>query len=369
MNLKHTPLYPLHQELGAKLVPFASYAMPVSYPQGIMQEHLHTRSQAGLFDVSHMGQVLIRGAKAAQELEGIVPVDVDALGIGQQSYALFTNEAGGIIDDLMITRLAQDEFFLVVNAACKDKDLQHLQNSLSGVEIQHLEGRGLLALQGPTAKDVLAAYMSKLDEMNFMQGCEAEIEGVRCYINRCGYTGEDGFEISVAAEDAQAIGRLLLEDERVKAIGLGARDSLRLEAGLCLYGHELNDEISPIEAALNWSISRSRRTGGTKEGGFPGASIILDQMQNGVQRKRIGLQLEGRMAAREGVSLHNQAGEKVGEVCSGGFSPSLECPISMAYVNADYIEPGLLLQAQIRNKSIPARVCKMPFVPQRYYRI
>ncbi len=369
MNLKYTPLYALHQELGAKLVPFAGYDMPVSYPAGIMQEHLHTRSQAGLFDVSHMGQVLIRGDQAAQELEGILPIDVEALGIGQQSYALFTNEAGGIIDDLMITRLAQNEFFLVVNAACKDKDLQHLQNSLSGVEIQHLEGRGLLALQGPAAKDVMASYMDKLDEMNFMQGCEAEIKGVRCYINRCGYTGEDGFEISVAAEDAQAIGRLLLEDERVKAIGLGARDSLRLEAGLCLYGHELNEEISPIEAVLNWSISHSRRVGGVKEGGFPGASVILEQMQNGVQRKRIGLQLEGRMAAREGVSLHNEAGEIVGEVCSGGFSPTLECPISMAYVNTDYTELGLLLEAQIRKKSIPARVCKMPFVPQRYYRI
>ncbi len=369
MNLKHTPLYALHQELGAKLVSFAGYAMPVSFPEGIMQEHLHTRSQAGLFDVSHMGQVLIRGAKAAQELEGILPVDVEALGIGQQSYALFTNEAGGIIDDLMITRLAKDEFFLVVNAACKDKDLQHLQNSLSGVEIEHLQGRALLALQGPVANDVIAPYIDKLDEMSFMQGCEAEIEGVRCYINRCGYTGEDGFEISVAAEDSQAIGRLLLKDKRVKAIGLGARDTLRLEAGLCLYGHELNEEITPIEAALNWSISRSRRVGGAKEGGFPGASIILEQMQSGVHLKRIGLQLDGRMAAREGISLHNEAGEKVGEVCSGGFSPTLECPISMAYVAADFAEPGLLLQAQIRNKSIPATVCKMPFVAQRYYRI
>ncbi len=343
--------------------------MPVSYPQGIMQEHLHTRSKAGLFDVSHMGQVILRGEDVARQLESILPIDVEALAVGQQSYALFTNDQGGIIDDLMLTRLASDEIFMVVNAACKEKDLQHLRKTLPAVDIDYLDGRGLLALQGPEAKTVMSRYLTDLDKMAFMQGREAEIEGVRCYINRCGYTGEDGFEISMAAEATETIARLLLAHEEVMPIGLGARDSLRLEAGLCLYGHELNDEITPVEASLVWSISKSRRSGGAKQGGFQGAEHILRQMQDGVSRKRIGLQLEGRMAAREGVMLHSQDGRVAGEVCSGGFSPTLGVPISMAFVSPEFAAIDTVLEARIRNKSIPARVCRMPFVPQQYYRL
>lgn len=369
MDLKHTPLFKLHQELGAKLVPFAGYNMPVSYPQGIIQEHLQTRSKAGLFDVSHMGQIMLRGDDVARQLESILPIDVEALAIGQQSYALFTNTQGGIIDDLMLTRMAADEIFMVVNAACKEKDLQHLQQSLPTIDIEYLDGRGLLALQGPEAKTVMSRYLPDLDRMAFMQGMVTEIEGVRCYINRCGYTGEDGFEISLPAEATEAIAKSLLGHEEVMPIGLGARDSLRLEVGLCLYGHELNDEITPVEAALIWSISKSRRAGGSKAGGFPGADLILQQMQTGVSKKRIGLILEGRMAAREGITLTDQDGKQVGEVCSGGFAPTLGAPISMAYVDPGYAAIDTVLHAQIRNKAIPARVCKMPFVPQQYYRL
>lgn len=368
MNLKHTPLYGLHEELGAKLVPFAGYAMPVSYPLGIMKEHLHTRSKAGLFDVSHMGQVMISGPDAAKQLETLVPVELEALAIGQQTYALFTNDAGGVIDDLMITRLAENKFFLVINADCKAKDLQHLRAKLKDLEIVYLEDHGLLALQGPAAKDVIAKYVADLQKMNFMQGREAEIEGVNVYINRCGYSGEDGFEISVAAADTEKVARILLAHEVVEAVGLGARDSLRLEAGLCLYGHELNDEITPIEANLNWSISKSRRLGGEKEGGFPGADIILKQMQNGVSKKRVGLLVDGRIPVRDGAQLTSKQGDIIGVVSSGGFAPTMSAAIAIAFVEKEKAEPGQILQALVRNKMIPVEVCRLPFVAQNYYR-
>lgn len=369
MNLKHTPLYGLHERLGAKLVPFAGYVMPVSYPLGIMKEHLHTRSKAGLFDVSHMGQVMISGKGAAQQLETLVPIDLEALAIGQQSYALFTNESGGVIDDLMITRLSDDKFFLVVNADCKARDLAHLREKLKGLEILYMEDYALLALQGPTAKDVISAYIPDLQSLAFMQGRDAEIGGIKVYINRSGYSGEDGFEISVAATDAESLASLLLAHDDVEAVGLGARDSLRLEAGLCLYGHELNDEITPIEAGLSWSISKSRRTGGVKQGGFPGAEIILEQMQNGVSRKRVGLLVEGRIPVRDGAELTTIDGEQIGRVSSGGFSPSLGAPIALAFVAKNCAVPGQKLMAIVRNKSIPVELCALPFVTQRYYRI
>ncbi len=368
MNLKHTPLYGLHEELGAKLVPFAGYAMPVSYPLGIMKEHLHTRSKAGLFDVSHMGQVIISGPDAARRLETLVPVELEALAIGQQTYALFTNESGGVIDDLMITRQAVNKFFLVINADCKARDLQHLRENLQDLDIVYLEDHGLLALQGPAAKDVIAEYVPDLQSMSFMQAREAEIAGIRTYISRSGYSGEDGFEISVAAADAEKLARILLAHEAVEAVGLGARDSLRLEAGLCLYGHELNDEITPIEANLNWSISKSRRMGGEKEGGFPGADIILKQMQNGVSKKRVGLLVDGRIPVREGAQLTSEQGNIIGKVSSGGFAPTMAAPIAIAFVDQENAQPGQILQALVRNKVIPVEVCRLPFVPQNYYR-
>ena len=369
LNLKHTPLFNLHEELGAKLVPFAAYAMPVSYPLGIMKEHLHTRNKAGLFDVSHMGQVMISGPNVAEKLEKLVPVDLEALVPGQQSYALFTNDAGGVIDDLMIARLQENKFFLVINAGCKAKDLAHLRASLNDLEINYMVDYALLALQGPAAKEVMALYIPDLENMGFMQGCDAEIKGVRCYISRSGYTGEDGFEISVAAEDAEKLARIFLNHDEVEAVGLGARDSLRLEAGLCLYGHELNEDISPIEAGLTWSISKSRRAGGVKEGGFLGASRILNQIQEGVTMKRIGLMIDGRIPVREGAELTNEQGKIIGKVSSGGFAPSITASVAIAFVEKAYAEPGTKLQALVRNKTLPVQVCTMPFVPQRYYRI
>jgi aminomethyltransferase len=369
LNLKHTPLYNLHEELGAKLVPFAGYAMPVSYPLGIIKEHQHTREQAGLFDVSHMGQLMISGPGVVAALEKLVPVDLESLAINQQSYALFTNENGGVIDDLMITRLAEKKFFLVINAACKEKDIKHLRANLEGLDIQVLENQSLLALQGPAAKDVMARYVDKLDSFAFMQGRQAEIEGINCYINRAGYTGEDGFEISVPSAEAETLARLLLANSEVEAVGLGARDSLRLESGLCLYGHELNEDITPIEAGLIWSISKSRRSGGSKEGGFLGSDKILGQIQNGTSVKRVGLKIDGRVSAREGAELLSVNNEAIGEVSSGGYGPTVGSPVALAFVKQSFAEPGTKLQALVRNKSLDAEVCKLPFVPQRYFRV
>lgn len=369
MDLKHTSLYELHAELGAKLVPFAGYAMPVSYPLGIIKEHQHTREQAGLFDVSHMGQLIISGDGVVTALEALVPVDLGALEINQQSYALFTNEEGGVIDDLMITRLGENQFFLVINAACKEKDISHMRAKLKGFEIELLEERALLALQGPRAKDVLAKYISGLENLGFMWGMHSEIEGIDCYINRAGYTGEDGFEISVNNSEAEKLARLLLIHKEVEAVGLGARDSLRLESGLCLYGHELNEEITPVEAGLIWSISKSRRHDGAKAGGFPGAGKILEQIQTGAMIKRVGLKIEGRISAREGAKLVSEDGVKIGEVSSGGFGPTIGSPVALAYVQKDFAEVGTELQAVVRNKKLSAVVCKLPFVPQSYYRI
>ncbi|MDG2090164.1 MAG: glycine cleavage system aminomethyltransferase GcvT [Gammaproteobacteria bacterium] len=369
MSLKHTPLYDLHEELNGKLVPFAGYAMPVSYPLGIIKEHQHTREQAGLFDVSHMGQLIISGDGVTSALETLVPVDLEALAINQQSYALFTNESGGVIDDLMITRLEENKYFLVINAACKEKDISHLRANLQGLDIEVLEDQALLALQGPKAKNVMARYIDNLDSVGFMWGVDAEIEGIRCYLNRAGYTGEDGFEISVKNSDAERLARMLLSHNEVEAVGLGARDSLRLESGLCLYGHELNEDITPIEAGLIWSISKNRRNGGDKEGGFLGSNKILEQIQNGASIKRVGLKIDGRMSAREGVELRSSVGDVIGEVSSGGFGPTIGSPVALAFVNKEFAEVGTKLQALVRNKSLVAEVSKLPFVPQTYYRI
>ncbi len=369
MDLKHTSLYELHKELGAKLVPFAAYAMPVSYPLGIIKEHQHTREQAGLFDVSHMGQLIISGEGVAKALEALVPVDLECLEINQQSYALLTNEEGGVIDDLMITRIEENKFFLVINAGCKEKDIHHLQANLKELEIEILEDYSLLALQGPSAKEVMANYIGGLETLGFMWGMQTKIEGIDCYISRAGYTGEDGFEISVNNAEAEKLARMLLIHKEVEAVGLGARDSLRLESGLCLYGHELNEEITPVEAGLIWSISKSRRLEGTKEGGFPGAKKILEQIQTGASIKRVGLKIDGRVSAREGAELVSADGVRIGEVSSGGFGPTIGSPVAIAYVQKEFSELGTELQAVVRNKKLAATVCKMPFVPQSYYRI
>ncbi len=362
-----TPLYDVHLELGAKMVEFAGYQMPVQYPAGIKQEHIHTRTAAGLFDVSHMGQVKLIGAGAASALERLVPVDVVDLGVNRQRYALFTNEHGGILDDLMITN-AGDHLFLVVNAACKTEDIQHLQQLADECQIEVLENQGLLALQGPQAGAVMARLNPQAAELHFMQTIATTIGDVPCFISRSGYTGEDGFEISVAAGETEYLARLLLEQEELHPIGLGARDSLRLEAGLCLYGHDLDTTTTPVEANLNWALSKARRDQGERPGGYPGAQVIHDQQANGVDRKRVGLKPLGRAPVREGAELVDADSNPVGQVTSGGFSPSLEGPIAMGYVSAEYAAPGNKLLAMVRGKALEIEVVSLPFVPQRYYR-
>ncbi len=367
-DLLKTPLHGLHTELGAKMVPFAGYSMPVQYPGGIMQEHLHTRAQAGLFDVSHMGQAVLKGQDVIRALEAIVAVDVAALAVNQQTYALFTNEAGGISDDLIITRWENDELFLVFNAACKQQDLAHLRQHVGTAAVTELADRGLLALQGPAAIDVMADIAPAVNDLVFMSCCRTEIDGVECYVTRSGYTGEDGFEISVPATHAEAFARRLLAYEQVEAIGLGARDSLRLEAGLCLYGHDLDAKTTPVEAGLLWSISKSRRPGGAKAGGYLGSAVIEQQIAEGVQRKRVGLLAQGRAPVREGAELVDADGKSVGMVTSGGFGPSLAAPVAMGYVDVAAAVTGTELNALVRGRQLPLQVAKMPFVPRHYYR-
>jgi len=368
MTLLHTPLHTLHGELGAKMVPFAGYAMPVQYPGGIIKEHLHTRSAAGLFDVSHMGQVVLSGAGSAALLESLVPADVAGLGIDHQTYAVFTNEQGGVLDDLIITRWDEDTFFLVVNAACKAQDIAHLQAHLSGQALEVLEDRALLALQGPAARAVMGELWAPLAELVFMRGCRATLEGVDVYVTCSGYTGEDGFEISVPAGAAEALARRLLVAEPVQAIGLGARDSLRLEAGLCLYGHELTPAIDPVQAGLGWSIGKARRTGGERSGGFPGAARILDWLDNPPPATRVGLKVEGRRPVREGQAVLGANGSQVGEVCSAGYGASVGGPVAMAYIERESSRPGTNLAVMVRDTRVPVTVAALPFVPRGYYR-
>lgn len=366
--LKHTPLCELHRELGAKMVPFAGYEMPVQYSQGIKSEHLHTRAQAGLFDVSHMGQIIVRGERVAEALEKLLPVDLQTLPQYQQTYAVFTNEQGGIRDDLMITRWSDDTFFMVVNAACKEQDLAHVQQHLQGFAIDYLEDRGLLALQGPAAREVMAALAPSASELVFMTGAHLLVEGAECFVTCSGYTGEDGFEISVPAAAAETVARKLLSFPQVQPIGLGARDSLRLEAGLCLYGHDMDSETTPVEAGLAWSINKARRGDGIRPGGFPGAATIFSQLAEGVTRKRVGLLIDERAPVREGAELTDDSGTVVGVVTSGGFSPTLEAPVAMGYVPPELASPGSKLYALVRGKARPVTVTKMPFVAKHYFR-
>ncbi|BEI25532.1 glycine cleavage system aminomethyltransferase GcvT [Vibrio fluvialis] len=364
-----TPLHALHLEVGAKMVPFAGYDMPVQYALGVKKEHLHTREAAGLFDVSHMGQLRLHGEGAAAALETLVPVDVVDLAEGKQRYAFFTNEQGGILDDLMVANLG-DHLFVVVNAACKEQDINHLQAHLpSGVELEIIDDRALLALQGPKAAEVLARLQPAVADMLFMDIQQVQIDGIDCIVSRSGYTGEDGYEISVPADKAETLARTLTAFDEVEWIGLGARDSLRLECGLCLYGHDLDETTTPVEASLLWAIQPVRRTGGAREGGFPGADIILSQIATkDVSRKRVGLVGQTKAPVREGTELFDAEGAKIGIVTSGTAGPTAGIPVSMAYVRADLSAIGTEVFAEVRGKMLPMLVEKMPFVPQRYYR-
>lgn len=367
-NPARTPLYGLHLELGARMVEFAGYEMPVSYPAGVIKEHTHTRTKAGLFDVSHMGQVRLTGPDAARALETLVPGDIIDLTPNQQRYTLLTNEQAGILDDLMVTNTG-GSLFLVVNAACKEKDIAHLRTHLAGdCQLEVLSDRALLALQGPAAASIMEKFAPEVTRLLFMTAAPAILLGVECFISRSGYTGEDGFEISVPADRAEALARALLAHDEVEAIGLGARDSLRLEAGLCLYGHDLDTTTTPIEASLAWAVSKSRRADGVRAGGFPGADIVLRQMTEGVARKRVGILPQGKVPVREGVELFDDKNQIVGKVTSGGFGPTLGRPVSMGYVSAEHAAVGTELVAMVRGKTVPVTVARPGFVEARYFR-
>ncbi|OEF25569.1 glycine cleavage system aminomethyltransferase GcvT [Vibrio rumoiensis] len=368
-QLLSTPLHAIHIEAGAKMVPFAGYDMPVQYPLGVKKEHLHTRDSAGLFDVSHMGQLRLKGAGAAAALEALVPVDIIDLPSGKQRYAFFTNEEGGIMDDLMVANLG-DHLFVVVNAACKDQDIAHLQAHLpSGVELEIIDDRALLALQGPKAAEVLARIQPSVADMKFMDVQVINLNGVECIVSRSGYTGEDGYEISVPSGNAAEFANTLTAFDEVEWIGLGARDSLRLECGLCLYGHDLDTTTTPVEASLLWGISKPRRADGERAGGFPGADIILKQIETkDVQRKRIGLVGQTKAPVREGTKLFDAADNEIGIVTSGTAGPTAGKPVSMAYIATEFTTIGTEVFADVRGKKLPMTVEKMPFVPQRYYR-
>lgn len=374
-SLKRTPLYDVHVSLGGKMVPFAGYDMPVQYPAGVLKEHLQTRSSAGLFDVSHMGQIALRPKSgriedAARALERLVPQDIVGVAPGRQRYAQFTNVDGGILDDLMVANFG-DHLFLVVNAACKDADEAHLRANLADdCIIDALEGRALIALQGPKAEAALAKLCAEAPAMKFMDAGPYKVAGLDCFVSRSGYTGEDGFEISVAAADAERLAKTLLDNPDVMPIGLGARDSLRLEAGLCLYGHDIDTTTTPVEAALEWSVQKSRRTGGMRAGGFPGAEKILAHFDHGASRRRVGLRTEGRAPVREGALLFagKAGGEPVGKVTSGGFGPSLNAPVAMGYVPTSLSALDTKLFAEVRGQFLPLAVAAMPFVKNTYKR-
>jgi aminomethyltransferase len=372
--LKKTPLRDLHLSLGARMVPFAGYDMPVQYPAGVMKEHLQTRAAAGLFDVSHMGQVIIKAKSgryedAALALESLVPVDILGLAEGRQRYGFFTDDNGAILDDLMITHL-DDHLFVVVNAACKDADVAHLQKHLSDTCDITVLDRALIALQGPRSVDVLAELWADVAAMKFMDVRHCRLHDVSCLVSRSGYSGEDGYEISVPSDMAEDIAKRLLEHPDVEPIGLGARDSLRLEAGLCLYGNDIDTTTSPVEAALVWAIQKARKTGGARAGGFPGATRILSELDNGATRRRVGLKPEGKAPVRGHAKLYADAEGKteIGEVTSGGFGPSVEGPVAMGYVPVVSAAVGTVVYAEVRGKYLPVTVAALPFVTPTYKR-
>ncbi len=366
--LKQTPLDALHREMGAKMVPFAGYAMPVHYQGGIIAEHLQTRENASLFDVSHMGQARLKsidgGADAAAALETLVPGDLRGLGVGRTRYTVLTNDGGGIIDDLMVTNRG-DHLFLVVNAACKDADLTHIENRIGDrTELEILDDRALVALQGPKAASTLSGFHAGAETMPFMSMAEIEIGGIPCLVTRSGYTGEDGYEISAPAGSAEDLVRLLLDRPGVQLAGLGARDTLRLEAGLCLYGSDIDTETTPIEAGLSWVVNKRRR----EEGGFPGADVILGQLENGTTKKRVGIRPDGKAPARAHTPIEDTDGNAIGEITSGGYGPSVEGPIAMGYVKIDFADQGTSVNLRVRGKVLAAKVTGLSFVEHRYFK-
>ena len=371
-DLLRLHLHDLHVELGAKMMGFAGFDMPVQYPLGVMKEHEHTRASAGLFDVSHMGQVILRAADyeaAALALETLIPMDVLGLSEGRQRYGFFTDDTGGILDDLMFANRG-DHIFMVVNAACKDTDIPHMRDNLDGVEVTEITDRGLLALQGPAAEAVLASLDPEAAGMKFMDAATLTLNGAECWVSRSGYTGEDGYEISVPLAEAEGLARALLAHDDVEPIGLGARDSLRLEGGLCLYGHDIDTTTTPAQGALTWVIQKARRTGGAREGGFPGAGPILQEMKDGAPRKRVGLIPDGRAPMREGVELFADAegGLPIGQITSGGFGPTVGGPIAMGYLPVDHTEVGTTVYGELRGKRRPLTVAKLPFTPANFKR-
>ncbi|WP_327205568.1 glycine cleavage system aminomethyltransferase GcvT [Rhizobium beringeri] len=372
--LKKTPLHALHLSLGARMVPFAGYDMPVQYPAGVMKEHLHTRAEAGLFDVSHMGQLIVKAKSGSYEdaalaLESLVPVDILGLAEGRQRYGFFTDDTGCILDDLMITHL-DDHLFIVVNASCKEADLAHLQAHIGDQCDITLLNRALIALQGPRAVEVLAELWADVAAMKFMDVRHCRLHDVSCLVSRSGYSGEDGFEISIPVDKAEDVTMRLLEHPDVQAIGLGARDLLRLEAGLCLYGNDIDTTTSPVEAALEWAMQKARRGNGARAGGFPGSGRILSELENGAARRRVGLKPEGKAPVRGHAKLYADAEGKVeiGEVTSGGFGPSVEGPVAMGYVPVSHAAAGTLVYAEVRGKYLPTTVSALPFVTPTYKR-
>ncbi len=369
-TLLTTPLNALHLELGARMVPFAGYSMPVQYPAGLMAEHHHTRNAAGLFDVSHMGQLRLVGPDAAAAFESLMPVDVIGLGLNKQRYGLLLTDEGTIIDDLMFVNRG-DHLYVVVNGACKAGDIAHIQARIGArCEVVPMPERALLALQGPQAVTALQRLIPGVEQLVFMTGGAFNWNGAELYITRSGYTGEDGFEISVHEGQADALARALLAQPEVKPIGLGARNSLRLEAGLCLYGNDIDTTTTPVEAALNWALQKVRRSGGARAGGFPGADKVLAQLDGSqpAARQRVGLIARERVPVREHVELQNAAGERIGEVTSGLIGPTINQPIAIGYVDAACAAPGTEVKAIVRGKAVPMVVSAMPFVPTRYYR-
>jgi aminomethyltransferase len=378
--LLHTPLYDLHVALGARMVPFAGYSMPVQYPTGLVAEHHHTRTHAGLFDVSHMGQLRLLGKDAAAAFETLMPVDVIDLAVGKQRYGLLTNEAGGIIDDLMFFKVADDEIFVIVNGACKAGDIAHIQQHIgSRCQIVAMPTHGLLALQGPQAVTVMAKLTPGIEKLLFMTGGRFTIAGADCFVTRSGYTGEDGFEISVSAKQTEMLAKALLAEPEVKPIGLGARNSLRLEAGLCLYGQDIDATTNPVEAGLGWAMQKVRRMGGTRAGGFLGSDVVTLQLnsQGGLERhmehtplirKRVGLVALDRVPVREHTELQDLNGSRIGEVTSGLLAPTIDKPIAMGYVSAEFAAVGTRINAIVRGKVVAMEVAAMPFVPNRYFR-
>ena len=374
-DLQRTPLHALHLQLGARMVPFAGYHMPVQYPAGLMAEHRHTRESASLFDVSHMGQLFISGAGTSLALESVMPVDVLDLGVGKQRYGLLLTDEGGIIDDLMFLRLTapddDDRIFMVVNGACKAGDIAHLKARIgTQCQIEPQNERALLALQGPKAVDALARLAPGVEKLIFMTGGAFDVAGLSCIVTRSGYTGEDGYEISVAAQEAQALAKALLAQPEVQPAGLGARNSLRLEAGLCLYGNDMDTRATPVEASLAWAIPKVRRTGGARAGGFAGATTVLGQLEGTepIRKKRVGLVALERIPVREHTELQDTSGQRVGEVTSGLLGPTVDMPVAMGYVSPEHAAVGNRVNAIVRGKAVPMQVVAMPFVAPRYFR-